>query len=195
MSRHAFYGFRDIAEFGGAVGSALRYLRLPRSVEVIAVGLATVVGLVDVPRRVVPVGLCWALLIEKTQLPRFDSYRQPATGARDLLVRFGDVGERPPRGHFRRFLLEQLNTFLATDWRENTRDSETLALSASPTDLEARYKFNDVFSLAVGGDNVFNTHPDKEKNPVLQFLGNQYALTSPFGFNGAFWYLRFKGSF
>jgi len=62
-------------------------------------------------------------------------------------------------------------------------------------DLEARYKFNDVFSLAVGGDNVFNTHPDKEKNPVLQFLGNQYALTSPFGFNGAFWYLRLKGSF
>jgi len=62
-------------------------------------------------------------------------------------------------------------------------------------DLEARYKFNDVFSVAVGGDNVFNTHPDKEKNPVLQFLGNQYALTSPFGFNGAFWYLRAKAEF
>ena len=59
-------------------------------------------------------------------------------------MRFGDVGERPPRGHFRRFLLEQLNTFLATDWRENTRDSDTLTLSASPTDLESRYKRDNV---------------------------------------------------
>lgn len=62
-------------------------------------------------------------------------------------------------------------------------------------DLEARYKFNNTFSLALGGDNVFNTHPDKEKNPTLAFLGNQYAITSPFGFNGAFWYLRAKAEF
>jgi iron complex outermembrane receptor protein len=62
-------------------------------------------------------------------------------------------------------------------------------------DLEARYKVNDSFSVAVGGDNVFNTYPDKEKNGTLQFLGAKYALTSPFGFNGAFWYLRFKGEF
>ena len=62
-------------------------------------------------------------------------------------------------------------------------------------DLEARYKVNDSFSVAIGGDNVLNTHPDKEQNPTLQFLGVQYALTSPFGFNGAFWYLRLKGEF
>ena len=62
-------------------------------------------------------------------------------------------------------------------------------------DLEARYKLNDRFSFALGGDNVFNTHPDKEKNGTLQFLGNQYALTSPFGFNGAFWYARVRADF
>ena len=62
-------------------------------------------------------------------------------------------------------------------------------------DLEARYKLNDRFSFAIGGDNVLNTHPDKEKNPVLQFLGNQYAITSPFGFNGAFWYARVRADF
>ncbi len=62
-------------------------------------------------------------------------------------------------------------------------------------DLEARYKLNDNFTFAVGGDNVFNTHPDKEKNGVLQFLGNKYALTSPFGVNGAFWYVRVKADF
>jgi iron complex outermembrane receptor protein len=62
-------------------------------------------------------------------------------------------------------------------------------------DLEARYKFTDHFSIAVGGDNVFDTKPDKEKNPVLDFLGNRYAITSPFGFNGAFWYLRLKAEY
>jgi iron complex outermembrane receptor protein len=62
-------------------------------------------------------------------------------------------------------------------------------------DLEARYKFNEIFSVAVGGDNVFNTYPDKELNPVLSFFGSQYAVTSPFGIDGAFWYVRAKAEF
>ncbi|GAA0888800.1 TonB-dependent receptor plug domain-containing protein [Rhodanobacter soli] len=62
-------------------------------------------------------------------------------------------------------------------------------------DLEARYKFNDTFSVAVGGNNVFNTYPGKEQNATLQFLGVKYALTSPFGFNGAFWYVRATANF
>ncbi|WP_240125436.1 TonB-dependent receptor plug domain-containing protein [Thermomonas alba] len=62
-------------------------------------------------------------------------------------------------------------------------------------DLEARYKLNDAIELAVGGDNVFDVHPGKEQNPVLQFLGVKYALTSPFGFNGAFWYARISVKF
>jgi len=62
-------------------------------------------------------------------------------------------------------------------------------------DLEARYKFNDTFSIAVGGDNVFNTYPDKEQNGTLAFLGSQYAVTSPFGIDGAFWYVRAKAEF
>lgn len=62
-------------------------------------------------------------------------------------------------------------------------------------DLEARYKINDIFSVAAGGDNVFNIHPGKEQNGTLAFLGSQYAVTSPFGFNGAFWYLRLKAGF
>lgn len=62
-------------------------------------------------------------------------------------------------------------------------------------DLEARYKFNDTFSVAVGGNNVFDTYPGKEQNPTLQFLGVKYALTSPFGFNGAFWYARVTANF
>jgi iron complex outermembrane receptor protein len=62
-------------------------------------------------------------------------------------------------------------------------------------DIEARYKFNDTFTLAVGGDNVFDTRPDKEKDPTLSFLGNEYAITSPFGFNGGLWYVRLTADF
>jgi iron complex outermembrane recepter protein len=62
-------------------------------------------------------------------------------------------------------------------------------------DLEARYRFNDVVTVAVGGNNVFDTYPGKEQNATLQFLGVKYALTSPFGFNGAFWYARVTASF
>jgi iron complex outermembrane receptor protein len=62
-------------------------------------------------------------------------------------------------------------------------------------DLEARYKFWNHFTLAIGGENVLNTYPDKEQNATAQFLGNKYALTSPFGFNGAFYYVRAKAEF
>ena len=62
-------------------------------------------------------------------------------------------------------------------------------------DLEASYKFNDMFSVAVGGNNVFDTYPGKEQNATLQYLGVKYALTSPFGFNGAFWYARVTANF
>jgi len=60
-------------------------------------------------------------------------------------------------------------------------------------DLEARFDFNDHFRLAVGGDNIFDTYPGKEQDEVFQFLGAVYSVTSPFGFNGALWYVR--GSF
>ena len=62
-------------------------------------------------------------------------------------------------------------------------------------DLEARYQFTDVVSVAVGGTNVFNSFPDKEQNSTLRFLGVNYAVTSPFGFNGAFWYARLTAKF
>jgi iron complex outermembrane receptor protein len=62
-------------------------------------------------------------------------------------------------------------------------------------DLEARFQFNDTFSVAVGGDNIFDTFPDKEQDGVFQFLGVIHSITSPFGFNGAFWYVRGSVSF
>ncbi|MCP4045330.1 MAG: TonB-dependent receptor, partial [Gammaproteobacteria bacterium] len=62
-------------------------------------------------------------------------------------------------------------------------------------DLEARYEISDTFTVAVGGDNVFDTYPGKEQDGVFQFLGVVHSITSPFGFNGALWYVRGTASF
>jgi iron complex outermembrane receptor protein len=62
-------------------------------------------------------------------------------------------------------------------------------------DLEARYTFAERYTFTVGGENVFDTFPGDEQDPTAAFLGARYALTSPFGFNGAFYYARLMASF
>lgn len=62
-------------------------------------------------------------------------------------------------------------------------------------DLELGYTFAERFKVSVGGENIFDTFPQKEQQPVNQVLGVKYSLTSPFGFNGAFWYGRLSASF
>jgi iron complex outermembrane receptor protein len=57
-------------------------------------------------------------------------------------------------------------------------------------DLEATFTFNEIFSVSVGGENIFDEEPDKEGDPVLQILGVDRAITSPWGTNGGFWYVR-----
>ncbi|MGH8864886.1 MAG: TonB-dependent receptor domain-containing protein, partial [Burkholderiales bacterium] len=57
-------------------------------------------------------------------------------------------------------------------------------------DLEARFTFGKRYTVAIGGENIFDELPDPEQDGVLQFLGVRPALTSPFGFNGAFYYAR-----
>ncbi len=57
-------------------------------------------------------------------------------------------------------------------------------------DVELGFTIADRFRLAIGGENVFDTRPDPEGDPVLQFLGVVDSLTSPFGFNGGQWYVR-----
>ena len=62
-------------------------------------------------------------------------------------------------------------------------------------DLEARFTFAERFTVAVGGENIFDEFPDEEQDPTSQFLGVKNALTSPFGFNGGFYYLRLSADF
>ena len=62
-------------------------------------------------------------------------------------------------------------------------------------DLEARLTFNEIFTVTIGAENIFDEFPDAEQDPTSRFLGVEHALTSPYGFNGGFWYLRAAASF
>lgn len=50
--------------------------------------------------------------------------------------------------------------------------------------------YQDKLRVTVGGNNIFDNYPDKETNSTLNFLGAQYPLSSPFGFNGGEWYVK-----
>ena len=62
-------------------------------------------------------------------------------------------------------------------------------------DVEATWRFNDMFRMSVGAENVFDTEPDEDGHFVAGLLGVRTALTSPFGNNGGFWYARLVAEF
>jgi len=62
-------------------------------------------------------------------------------------------------------------------------------------DIEATLSFNDRYRITVGGENVFDTEPDDEQGGTLGAIGILKSLTSPFGFNGSFWYVRLAADF
>jgi iron complex outermembrane receptor protein len=62
-------------------------------------------------------------------------------------------------------------------------------------DIEATLRFGDHFRLSVGGENIFDVEPDNDGHFVAGLLGIDKALTSPFGFNGGFWYVRLAADF
>ncbi|BBC73995.1 conserved hypothetical protein [Altererythrobacter sp. B11] len=74
-------------------------------------------------------------------------------------------------------------------------------------DLEVAYKINDNFTLAVGGENIFDNHPDEDNRAPGQpnanwyeatqatVSGSRYIDSSPFGYNGGFWYVRLNAKF
>ena len=55
-------------------------------------------------------------------------------------------------------------------------------------DAEAAYTFNDSLTLAAGVHNLLDEYPSE--NPFQQVYGAKYAESSPYGFNGGFYYLR-----
>jgi iron complex outermembrane receptor protein len=71
----------------------------------------------------------------------------------------------------------------------NSHDSDILV------DVEATFTFADNYRITVGSENVFDTEPGPEANGVAQILGARTALSSPFGNNGGFWYVRLAADF
>jgi iron complex outermembrane receptor protein len=73
------------------------------------------------------------------------------------------------------------------------------------TDLEIGYQVLKNLTAAIGGRNIFNAFPDKiantAKSPIYPTTGGEadgelYPRTGgPFGFNGAFWYVRLSAQF
>ena len=78
--------------------------------------------------------------------------------------------------------------------------AETYRLEADArqvVDVEASYSFKGGINVAVGAENLFNTFPSRTGNKTLDSGKNvstsdglKYAETSPFGFNGGFYYFR-----
>ena len=55
-------------------------------------------------------------------------------------------------------------------------------------DLELAWPLADAVALAVGARNLLSTYPDM--NPNAGRLGNRYPPSTPFGFDGGFYYTR-----
>lgn len=62
-------------------------------------------------------------------------------------------------------------------------------------DIEVTYRFDDNFRISVGSENVFDVEPGAEDHFVLGILGVDRSITSPYGNNGGFWYVRLGADF
>jgi iron complex outermembrane receptor protein len=58
-------------------------------------------------------------------------------------------------------------------------------------DLEAAYHWDDNLMVVLGAQNALDETPDENPGAAAG-VGNRYSQFSPFGFNGAFWYLRLR---
>lgn len=75
-------------------------------------------------------------------------------------------------------------------------DDGTLPIDAGArvtADAELAYEVVEGAEIAVGAQNLFDTHPTL--NPFGGVAGAKYAVTSPFGFNGGSWYVRTRITF
>ena len=55
-------------------------------------------------------------------------------------------------------------------------------------DVEAAYAIGESTTFTVGGQNAFGN--DAEENPIARAKGNRFSVQTPFGANGAFYYVR-----
>jgi iron complex outermembrane receptor protein len=90
-------------------------------------------------------------------------------------------------------------------WRDENDYPGQLFSAKETTDFEVSYQTLRWLTLAAGGRNIFNAYPDAIANTAASHIypqtggesdGEKYPRTGgPFGFNGAFWYVRFVARF
>lgn len=81
-----------------------------------------------------------------------------------------------------------------TDFGPNEANDQTGG-SEVLVDAELSYRLTKIFTLAVGGSNIFDNYPDREARAGQLINGFKYLRFSPIGFNGGFWYLRGTAKF
>ncbi len=82
------------------------------------------------------------------------------------------------------------------DYYEAHLDAGSLPIdadSAFTVDAEVAYNINEDLRLAIGAQNLFDEYP--KDNPWSGIVGAKYPVTSPYGFNGGFWYVKAQYSF
>lgn len=57
-------------------------------------------------------------------------------------------------------------------------------------DAEVEYTFDNGVSLALGAQNLFDTYPENTVDGASAGVGTSYPESSPYGFNGGFYYLK-----
>lgn len=81
------------------------------------------------------------------------------------------------------------------DWQDLTFGEVASFGSEILVDFELSAQLQENFRFSAGAENIFDNYPDAEQNSVLSFLGATRPVSSPFGFNGGFWYVRGTVSF
>ncbi len=82
------------------------------------------------------------------------------------------------------------------DFFEAHVNSANFIINASSrwfVDAEAAYTFNDTITLVAGAQNLLDEFPTR--NPHATLVGASYPESSPYGFNGGFYYMRAIWSF
>ena len=77
------------------------------------------------------------------------------------------------------------------DYYDATTNDASVSYYPDPdfvVDLEASFDVGDSLTLLAGAQNALDTYP--QKNPAGEVAGLIYPESSPFGFNGGFYYLR-----
>jgi iron complex outermembrane recepter protein len=127
-------------------------------------------------------------------------------------ARIIDIQHYAPNNRVNLTLDYQLGPFAAVlhenyygTFRDQNDYPGQLFASKTTTDLDLAYTVWRNLTVAVGGKNIFNVYPDKIANSSSNTVysttgglidGEVYPRTGgPFGFNGAFWYLRLAAKF